>query len=334
MNTLTIPLWEPGMYTDTTGLGFMPALTVYMPASLNPCPAALIIPGGAYTFVSPTEFDAVAMKFLSAGYCVFGLTYTVRCVPQMPPLGIQPLRDAARAVILIRKCAARWNIDPGRVAVCGFSAGGHLAASLAVHWHSPVLDAIADIDSVSPRPDAVVLSYAVLSCGQWGHKVTTENLMGADPDPQALDFFTPDKHVSDRTPPVFLWHTAEDASVPVENTMRFAMAMRAAGLPFELHIFPRGRHGLSSSDAAWAGWGSDMLHSPVGHPSILAARAALTRGGIPPAEQELVDYLSKHYNALAMPDTSQACYVHCAQWLPLCLAWLDMTLAERMREQS
>jgi acetyl esterase/lipase len=196
-------------------------------------PAVLICPGGAYRFISPREAEAVAMQFCAAGFHTFILTYTV-----VPPHYRSPLLELSQAVCEIRKKAEDWKVDPERIAVCGFSAGGHLAASLGVHWHR--LD-----DAPQNKPNALILSYPVITSGEFKHPGSIENLLGPNPSPELLEEMCLEKQVNSNTPPTFLWHTVEDQVVPVENSMMFASALRQNNIPFELHIYPHGPHGLS-----------------------------------------------------------------------------------------
>lgn len=191
--------------------------------------SVLICPGGGYEWLSPREAGPVAQAFRAAGWNAAVLYYTVRG-PGMPPLGQTPLRQAGEALALVR---AAW---PGPAAVCGFSAGGHLAASLGVHWQALGL----------PRPDALVLGYPVISAGQYAHRGSFDNLA----DPARQEFFSLERQVGPHTPPTFAWHTVTDPEVPVQNSMLFIDALAAAGVPCELHLYPRGVHGLSLATPA------------------------------------------------------------------------------------
>lgn len=208
-------------------------LTTYVVEGLRERPGVLICPGGAYRFISPREAEAVALQFCAAGFNAFVLTYTV------PPDHYHlPLRELSQAVCEIRKRAADWNLDPDRIAVCGFSAGGHLAASLGVHWHK--LE-----DAPMNKPNALILSYPVISSGEHKHAGSFENLLGPNPTPEMVEEMSLEKQVNPNTPPTFLWHTVEDDVVPVENSLLFASALQKNNILFELHVFPHGPHGLS-----------------------------------------------------------------------------------------
>ncbi len=219
-------------------------------------PAMIICPGGAYERCSLREGEPVALKFMEKGCQCFVLDYSV--APVRFPAA---LRQLAMAVAWVREHAADWDIDPQRVFVCGFSAGGHLAASLGVFWNRPFVCEHLGLKKESIRPDGLILSYPVICAGGFAHEGSMVNLgirerleLGAGEQVQQIEgeelteLFSLEKQVHGQVPPTFLWHTQSDGSVPVENSLLFSMALRAAGVPFELHVFPEGRHGLSLAD--------------------------------------------------------------------------------------
>jgi len=156
-----------------------------------------------------------------------------------------PLGDAQRAIRLVRSRAADWKIDPKRVGILGFSAGGHLAGSAATIFDAGKPDAADPIDRESCRPDAAVLCYAVLTFGEFRHNGSMVNLLGSDnPDAKLRESLSLETRVTRETPPTFLWHTSDDGAVPVENSLLFAAALHKNKVPFELHVFPHGQHGL------------------------------------------------------------------------------------------
>lgn len=222
-------------------------------------PAVLICPGGAYEMVSDREGEPVAVPFYAAGYNTFVLDYSVKDQAK----GFKPLCQLAAAICQIRKNAELWHTLPDQIAVCGFSAGGHLAASLGVLFNEPeFLEVFGSTEKV--RPDAMILCYPVITADEFAHVMSIENVSGAKKGEPQYEWFGLDKHVDDQTPPVFLWHTAEDTCVPVENTLKMAMKLSEAKVPFELHVFPEGSHGmsvcteevesLSKYNARWTKW--------------------------------------------------------------------------------
>lgn len=209
-------------------------------------PCVLICPGGAYRRLSSREAEPVALAFLGAGFQVCVLRYSVRPDPSAPPLGDAPLQEAARAIRTVRENAADWGVDPDKVSILGFSAGGHLAGSAGIFWDSPRLPGGGD---GLGRPNGMLLCYPVVSGGEFAHRDSFLNLTGRPgPCPEA-DAWALEKHVSPRTPPAFLWHTVADGSVPVENALLLAGALRQNGVPFELHLFTDGAHGASLASA-------------------------------------------------------------------------------------
>ncbi len=193
-------------------------------------PAVVVCPGGGYEFLSPREEDPVAFQFFAAGYQVFILRYSVGAAIRK----VQPESEAAAAIKLIRSDAGKLNVEPGMIAIMGFSAGGHLALSLACHWKRYGSDT---------RPDAAVLAYPVVTMGEYAHGGSRKALTGGDSE--LVSYYSLETQVSEDTPPCFIWHTAEDASVPVMNSILLSSALSAVSVPFEMHIFQKGSHGLS-----------------------------------------------------------------------------------------
>lgn len=226
--------------------GWVRDATESMP-DFNVRPAVLVLPGGGYAHCSVREGDPVAARFLAAGYQVFLLNYTVAEDPARAPLGYAPLTDVARALLHLRRHAAALRLDPARVAVCGFSAGGHLAACSAL-LAGDVQDRLDLRDGETirdARPDAVLLSYPVITTGPLTHPGSADNLALGDPALRAR--FSLEDRVADAPdlPPFFLWHTVADELVPVENSLMLARALQRRGACYELHIFPGGAHGSS-----------------------------------------------------------------------------------------
>lgn len=213
-------------------------LTHYGKAAGIHKPALVICPGGGYEFCSIREGAPVARAFARDGIESFVLEYD--CAPA--PLGTMPVRTAAAAVAWVRENAARFGIDENRIAIGGFSAGGHLAGTLATVWHrAEWFEPGTDLQA--HRPNAAVLCYPVVSAGEYAHRGSFVQLAGADREKQQA--FSLEKLVDGNTPPVFLWHTLDDSEVPVENTLLMERALRKAGVLHEVHLFPHGVHGLS-----------------------------------------------------------------------------------------
>ncbi|RGY97247.1 alpha/beta hydrolase [Clostridium sp. AM58-1XD] len=204
-------------------------------------PAVIICPGGGYERCSDREAEPVAMQFSAMGYHAFVLEYSV--APYRFPAA---LLELAKAVAYLRSRGKEWEIDTERIAVCGFSAGGHLAASLGVFWNrEDVYGAVGETPE-AVRPDRLILCYPVISSGEYGHQDSFRNLLGeAYGSATDMEMVSLEKQAGAHVPPVFMWHTDEDATVPAENSMLFAMALRKAGVSLEYHLFPHGRHGLS-----------------------------------------------------------------------------------------
>lgn len=194
----------------------------------------IICPGGAYRWHSPREALPVAKAFAAHGWKPWILYYTVSV--HGGALGTAPLSQAAAAVGRVRAAC------PGRpVVLCGFSAGGHVAASLGVHWNDECLFPAEDQAAI--RPDGLILGYPVITAGKYAHRESLEKLCG---DGLAADrYFSLETYVDSRTPPAFIWHTAGDSTVMVQNSLCFARCLADKGVPFEMHIYPYGEHGLS-----------------------------------------------------------------------------------------
>lgn len=232
-------LYQHTMPGGANLLGYLRDETVEMPA-YNTRPAIVILPGGGYHFCSPREADPVAMQFLAAGYQVFTLYYTVAPAP----LRWQPMLDAAGAILHLRQNAEKLRVDPEKIVVCGFSAGGHLAAATAILWDDPAVQKALAITGAEARPNAVVLGYPVISAGAFAHEGSFDNLAGTD---AALrERFSLENQVKPGLPPFFIWHTVADPDVPVENSMLLASALQKCKVPYELHLFTHGGHGSST----------------------------------------------------------------------------------------
>lgn len=203
----------------------------------------LVLPGGGYGMVSHQEGPPVAGWLNSMGISAVVLEYTTSNGEAIYP---KPQQQALYAMRWLRANAKDHNIDPNRIGVIGFSAGGHLAACVSQGFDRDewLLDPDGNFGNTSARPDASILSYAVISEGELGHQGSFKNLLGSEADASARKAISWELQAHPQSPPTFLWHTAEDASVPVENSYMMAMALQANKTPHELHVFPAGEHGL------------------------------------------------------------------------------------------
>jgi acetyl esterase/lipase len=232
-----------------------PKLTIYRaPAATANGAAVVVCPGGGYrTLASDHEGKQVAEWLDSLGVSAFVLQYRVGPRYRHPA----PLQDAQRALRLVRSRARDFAIDPARVGILGFSAGGHLAATTGTHFDDGRADAADPIERMGSRPDFMVLAYPVMSfAAPFAHGGSRQFLLGDTPDPALVQELSNETKVTARTPPAFLFHTADDASVPVENSLVFFEALKKAGVPAELHVFPHGRHGvgLAPEDPVLSQW--------------------------------------------------------------------------------
>lgn len=218
-------------------------LTTYVPHSieneLRPKfrPGMLVIPGGGYRMRSDREKEPVALAYLKEGYCAFTLDYSVSTAYPAP------LIEACMAMIYLRENAAKYHLDPAHLAAIGFSAGGHLAGMLSMLYEEPEIVSVLGERAKNARPDAVVLSYPVITMGERTHGGTRDVITGGHEE--LLQRLSLENRVSKKAAPAFLWHTQEDDCVPVENSLLLAAAYRKAGAPFALHIFEHGPHGMS-----------------------------------------------------------------------------------------
>lgn len=238
---LTINLWKDKSRNNAETDALRPRLDFLIPEGKSTAKRAAVIvcPGGGYGGLAPHEGQPFAELFATHG--IVGAVLTYRHRTHRHPA---PFADAARAIRLMRHHATDLNLDPERIGIIGFSAGGHLASTVATQ---PNLYAEAEDDlasSLSARPDRVMLGYPVISFGEHGHKGSANNLLGQNPDPKMIEQLSNEKHITADAPPAFLFHTADDAVVPVQNSLMFAEAYTKLKIPYALHIYPRGKHGV------------------------------------------------------------------------------------------
>ncbi|MDR2029543.1 MAG: alpha/beta hydrolase [Treponema sp.] len=232
-------LWGDYRYQGDLGDGFRPSLDAYLLKSEGPRPAVLILPGSGYFQCSPREAEALAVRFNAEGFHAFVLWYS--CAPRRHPL---PVLDCARALTLIREHSAEWALDSEKIGLMGFSAGGHLALSTLL-FGSRDFAVSPGIDPRYTAAQALILCYPVITSGEFAHRGSFDNLLGENPDSALGDLLSLENQITGNLPPVFLWHTYTDQSVPVENSLLLAGALRRAGISLEMHIFPQGKHGMS-----------------------------------------------------------------------------------------
>ena len=238
-----IRLWEqdaPGaLGSKRTDI---PTLIAYLPEPSKRNGATMVVvPGGGYGYhAEPGNGKTYAEWLVANGITAYDLHYRLGPIYHHPAM----LNDAARAVRLARFFARRDGLDPTRVGIIGSSAGGHLASTLATHYQEAWTDSSDPIDRESARPDLAVLCFAVISLREFVNVDSRTMLLGNEPPADLVQNLSNELQVTRDTPPCFLWHTTEDKSVPVENSMLFAAALRRAGVPFSLHIYETGPHGL------------------------------------------------------------------------------------------
>ncbi len=227
-----------------------PSLTAFVPE--QPHAAALIVaPGGGYVREAiDKEGTDIARRFRSWGLTVFVLKYRLPCEGHQQAVNV-PLQDAQRAVRLVRAHAAEWRLDPARIIFMGFSAAGHMASTLATRFADPVYPIIDETDTVSARPDALVLGYPVISMEDGvAHPGTRAALLGPSPDRASQAAASTDHRVTKESPPTFLFLASDDAVVPPEHGLRYYRALLHAGVPAELHVYAQGKHGFALRTAA------------------------------------------------------------------------------------
>ncbi|HOA72295.1 MAG TPA: alpha/beta hydrolase [Phycisphaerae bacterium] len=252
-----IRLW-PGRAPEAVGdaENDTPWITPYLPPTERAMGTAIVVcPGGGYGHIAMDhEGLAVARWLNDIGVAAFVLKYRHRNTGYGHPA---PMLDVQRAIRVVRSRAAEWNLDPDRIGVLGFSAGGHLASTAGTHFTPGDPAANDPVERVSCRPDFMVLIYPVISLAEdFTHKGSRRNLLGENPDPALVENLSNERQVTPLTPPTFLVHTDEDKGVPVENSLAFYAALRKAKVPAELHVFEKGPHGfgLGKPDLAASAW--------------------------------------------------------------------------------
>ena len=252
----TIRLWS-GAAPGALGMedGDIPVITAFLPRTISQnTPAVVVCPGGGYVQLAMNhEGRQVANYLNSLGIAAFVLRY------RLGPRYHHPIElgDVQRAIRTLRSHAADWRLDPSRIGIMGFSAGGHLAMTAATRFDAGNATAADAVDRASSRPDFVVLGYPVISMTEtWTHQGSKNSLLGSTPDPALARSLSGEQAVIRDTPPTFIFHTNADTAVPAENSVYYYLALRKMGIPAELHIFEKGPHGvgLANEDAALSEW--------------------------------------------------------------------------------
>ena len=233
------PLWDNDPPFGRGEVLKMPTFEVFLPTCHDKDGAVIVIHGGGYAFSAEHEGAPVAKRFAQEGITAFVLNY--RFSPSVHPA---PLADLYRALRLIRSKAHIFGIDPTKIALAGFSAGGHLAACAATLFEQYTFNKEDSLSDIPNRPDALILSYPVISSGEFAHHGSFEALLGHHNSADLRKELSLEHRVNKNTPPTFIWHTADDSTVPVENSLLFANALWKANVDCSLHVFPKGTHGL------------------------------------------------------------------------------------------
>jgi acetyl esterase/lipase len=262
----TIKLWGekiPGPVSSDPNN--VPTLTIHLAPkdSANGC-AVVVCPGGGYSGRATGHEGKDIVAWLNQrGVHAFVLKYrTVGESKIKPPLEPGPMLDVQRAIRIVRARARDYGVDPQRIGVWGFSAGGHLASTAATHF-DVTSDSADPIEKVSCRPDFAILAYPVITMTEKTHLGSRNNLLGSKPDRKLIDFYSNEKQVTARTPPTFLFHTVQDRAVPIENSRLFKEACEKAGVPVELVEYEKGQHGVGlglNSKLPLAEWPTRLEH--------------------------------------------------------------------------
>jgi acetyl esterase/lipase len=258
----------PAAYVESTSKDFHiskvtdPTITPYLPTKGTANGAAIIVcPGGSYSILaSAHEGTAIAQEFNKIGVTAFVLKYRLPSDDIMADKSIGPLQDAQTAIMIVRKRAAEWGIDPAKIGIIGFSAGGHLASTAGTHFDKVVIE---NKENISVRPDFMMLIYPVITFGEYAHTGSRANLIGKTPSAAQVELYSNEKQITANTPPTFLIHAQDDKTVPVENSLMFYEGLLKNHVKAEMHLFQEGGHGFglnnSKSKDKWFDWAANWL---------------------------------------------------------------------------
>ncbi len=312
-----IDLWKDNEYTYPLAFGFKPNMVSYLHNDGQKHPCMVVIPGGGYCVVSPTEGEIVAKKFYKMGYNTFVVTYTTNILFK-EPLMDQPMKDVSRAIRLIRKDSEKYGIFEDKITICGFSAGAHLSGSVCVHFDD-VSDENETLNKISNRPDSAILCYPVITSGEFAHRDSFNALIGEDAEPDKLEYFSLEKNVTKNTPPTFLWHTATDDLVPVQNSYLYDEALTKAGVNHTLHVFSFGHHGLGLADEDWA---NHRFGEPYTYEQTFNTVQAVKDNLVEVSDEKREELIRDFSEAKYWPDVT---YPEVALWPEMADAWIKTT---------
>lgn len=232
-------IWDKSVPYCTEKESDIPVLIPYLIQNKKNNPCIIVFPGGGYTTRANHEKEPISLWLNEIGISSFVLEY--RVFPYKYPV---PFLDAQRSIRFIRFNAEKFNVDPHRIGVIGFSAGGHLASLVGVHFDYGNKNAEDPIENIPSRPDLLILCYPVISFTEFPHQGCIKNLLGENYSKKLCEYLSSEKQVKKDTPPSFIWHTQSDEVVPVQHSLMFASSLKEKNIDFELHIFEKGPHGL------------------------------------------------------------------------------------------
>ncbi|MCR5799469.1 MAG: alpha/beta hydrolase [Lachnospiraceae bacterium] len=308
-----IDIWRNGEYTYPAAYGFIPNIRAYTHNDNEKRDSILVVPGGAYCMVVPQEGEIVAKDFFARGYDTYVLTYTTDITTAFP-LKKQPLKDIARAVRTIRRLK---DDKEKKLFVCGFSAGGHLCATLATHYKD-VIENDAGLAGFSCRPDAAILAYPVITCKEYTEEFSKRCLLGPEPTDEENNYFSLETQVTEDTVPCFVWTTFTDNLVNYRNACMFADALRDKGIMCEQHVFSHGDHGLciATEDFFEGRFGEEYTFEQVNR-AVKALKEGRSINVSERRQAELREQFADDRPAPVVPKTDPKKFADVAQWVEL-----------------